>query len=78
MALRLGLTQEAPAGYRAGVVLANAATVLSLSAMGAVTLRTYLAGPSPALRTKLVGLPRVASPLATTWASWLDKTACWT
>ena len=62
VALRLGLTQEAPAGYRAGVVLANAATVLSLSAMGAVTLRTYLAGPSPALRTKLAGLPTGGVP----------------
>ncbi|MFC6222766.1 T9SS type A sorting domain-containing protein [Hymenobacter artigasi] len=54
VALRLGLTQAAPAGYRAGVVLANAATLLSLNALGTVTLRTYLTGASPELREEKV------------------------
>ena len=64
VALRLGLTQEAPAGYRAGVVLANAATALSLNALGVVRLRTYLTGASPELREdKLVRLDIVRAAL---------------
>ncbi|SFQ23464.1 hypothetical protein [Hymenobacter arizonensis] len=49
VALRLKLAGEAPAGYRAGVVLANASSTLDLAVLGAVTLRTYLtsAGPTP-------------------------------
>ena len=54
MALRLGLAQEAPAGYRAGVALANAATILSLNALGAVMLRTCLTGATPELREEKV------------------------
>ncbi|MDO7844831.1 T9SS type A sorting domain-containing protein [Hymenobacter sp. M29] len=41
---RFGLSGEAPAGYRAGVVLANTSGTLSLTALGAVRLRTYLGG----------------------------------
>ena len=54
VALRLKLTGEAPAGYRAGVVLANASGLLSLNALGTVTLRTYLTGASPELREEKV------------------------
>jgi hypothetical protein len=54
VALRLKLTGEAPAGYRAGVVLANASGVLSLNAIGTITLRTYLTGASPELREQKV------------------------
>jgi hypothetical protein len=44
VSLRLNLTGEAPAGYRAGVVLANTSGTLTLTALGAVRLRTYLNG----------------------------------
>ena len=44
VSLRFTLTGEAPAGYRAGVVLANTSSTLSLTALGAVRLRTYLNG----------------------------------
>ncbi len=44
VSLRFNLTGEAPAGYRAGVVLANTSSALSLTALGAVRLRTYLNG----------------------------------
>ena len=54
VALRLQLTGESPAGYRAGVVLANATGLLSLNALGTVTLRTYLTGASPELREEKV------------------------
>ena len=47
--LLLKLTGTAPAGYRAGVVLANTASGLAnVSALGTVTLRTYLNGTAPA------------------------------
>ena len=47
--LLLKLTGTAPAGYRAGVVLASAASGLAnVSALGTVTLRTYLNGTAPA------------------------------
>ena len=52
--LGLGLTGVAPAGYRAGVLLANASGLLSLQAIGTVTLRTYLRGASPELREEKV------------------------
>ncbi|OGX81979.1 hypothetical protein BEN47_04995 [Hymenobacter lapidarius] len=52
--LRLQLTGEAPAGYRAGVLLANASGLLSLNALGTVTLRTYLSGATPELREEKV------------------------
>ena len=48
--LRLQLMGVAPAGYRAGVLLANASGLLSLTALGTVTLRTYLSGATPELR----------------------------
>ena len=54
VALRLKLTSEAPAGYRAGMVLANASGLLSLNAIGTVTLRTYLTGATPELREEKV------------------------
>ncbi|MDO7854164.1 T9SS type A sorting domain-containing protein [Hymenobacter convexus] len=44
VSVRFGLTGEAPAGYRAGVVVANTSSTLSLTALGAVRLRTYLGG----------------------------------
>ena len=49
VALRLKLTHEAPAGYRAGMIVATAAAGLlpSVSALGTVTLRTYLSGATP-------------------------------
>ena len=47
--LLLKLTGAAPAGYRAGVVLANTATgLLNVSALGTATLRTYLNGTGSA------------------------------
>ena len=47
--LWLKLTGTAPAGYRAGVVLANTVNGLAnVSALGTVTLRTYLNGTAPA------------------------------
>ncbi|WP_210520255.1 hypothetical protein [Hymenobacter terricola] len=49
VALRLQLTGVAPAGYRAGVLLANATGLLSLNALGTVRLRTYLTGATPEL-----------------------------
>ncbi|OGX88639.1 hypothetical protein BEN48_08390 [Hymenobacter glacialis] len=52
--LRLKLTGVAPAGYRAGVLLANASGLLSLNALGTVTLRTYLSGATPELREEKV------------------------
>jgi len=52
--LRLNLTGAAPAGYRAGVLLANASGLLSLQALGTVTLRTYLTGATPELREEKV------------------------
>ncbi|GAB3731083.1 hypothetical protein GCM10027594_13080 [Hymenobacter agri] len=49
--LLLKLTGTAPAGYRAGVVLANTGTGLAnVSALGTVTLRTYLNGTEIANR----------------------------
>ena len=49
--LLLKLTGTAPAGYRAGVVLANtAAGLASVNALGTVTLRTYLNGTTTAQR----------------------------
>ena len=54
VALRLKLTGVAPAGYRAGMVIANASVPLSLSALGTVTLRTYLTGATPELREQKV------------------------
>ena len=54
VALRLKLTGVAPAGYRAGMVIANASIPLSLSALGTVTLRTYLTGATPELREEKV------------------------
>ena len=54
VALRLGLTSVAPAGYRAGVLLANATGLLSLQALGTVKLRTYLSGASPELREEKI------------------------
>ena len=54
VALRLKLTAEAPAGYRAGMVLANASGLLSLNAIGTVKLRTYLTGASPELREEQI------------------------
>ena len=46
--LLLKLTATAPAGYRAGVVLARpAAGLANLTALGTVTLRTYLDGTTP-------------------------------
>lgn len=49
--LLLKLAGTAPAGYRAGVVLANtAAGLASVSALGTVTLRTYLNGTTTAQR----------------------------
>lgn len=54
VALRLKLTDVAPAGYRAGRVVANASVPLSLSALGMVTLRTYLTGAVPELREEQV------------------------
>ncbi len=52
VALRLKLLHEAPAGYRAGMIVATAAAGLlpSVSALGTVTLRTYLSGATPELR----------------------------
>ena len=55
--LLLKLTGPAPAGYRAGVVLANTAAGLAgVSLLGTVTLRTYLNGTAPDQRqeTKVV------------------------
>ena len=49
--LLLKLTGTAPAGYRAGMVLANTASGLAnVSALGIVKLRTYLNGTTPAQR----------------------------
>ena len=51
VALLLKLNGTAPAGYRAGMVLANTATGLAnVSALGTVTLRTYLNGTALAQR----------------------------
>lgn len=51
VALLLKLNGTSPAGYRAGVVLANTATGLAnVSLLGTVTLRTYLNGTTPAQR----------------------------
>ena len=52
--LRLQLMGLAQAGYRAGVLLANASSLLSLNALGTVTLRTYLSGATPELREEKV------------------------
>ena len=56
VALRLKLTGVAPAGYRAGMIVATAAAGLlpSVSALGTVTLRTYLTGATPELRESKV------------------------
>ena len=56
--LLLKLTGTAPAGHRAGVVLANTATGLAnASALGTVTLRTYLNGTAPAQRQEQKVVP---------------------
>ncbi len=52
--LRLKLTGTAPAGHRAGVLIANATTLLNLQTLGTVTLRTYLSGATPELREEKV------------------------
>ncbi|WBA43960.1 hypothetical protein [Hymenobacter canadensis] len=52
--LRMQLTNEVPAGYRAGVVLANASGLLNINALGTVTLRTYLSTATPQLREEKV------------------------
>ena len=57
VALLLKLSAAAPAGYRAGVVLARpAAGLANITALGTVTLRTYLNGTTPDKRqeTKVV------------------------
>lgn len=55
--LRLQLSGTAPAGYRAGMVLANGGALAGLNALGAITLRTYNSKsttPGVALDTKVV------------------------
>ncbi|GAB3635284.1 hypothetical protein GCM10027422_08740 [Hymenobacter arcticus] len=55
--LRLQLSGTAPAGYRAGMVLANGGALAGLNALGAITLRTYNSKsttPEVALDTKVV------------------------
>lgn len=50
VSLLLKLIAPAPGGYRAGVVLANAAGLAKVSALGTMMLRTYLNGTTPAQR----------------------------
>ena len=52
--LRLKLVGVAPAGYRAGVLLANATDLLSLDVLPTVRLRTYLSGAVPEMQEERV------------------------
>lgn len=58
--LRLTLSGTAPAGYRAGVLLASANSLLSASGLPSITIRTYLrpenGGPAQLQESQLVSL----------------------
>ncbi|MGY3089114.1 hypothetical protein ACVWYF_002154 [Hymenobacter sp. UYAg731] len=61
VSLRLGLDRQASAGDRAGMLVAPQASLLSASALGTYTLRTYLRGSNSPVETQVVSLAVVQS-----------------
>ena len=67
--LRLQLNGTAPAGFRAGVLLTNGATLLGINGLGAITLRTYLSSsptPNTAQDTRVVAASAAQAQLLAT------------